>query len=358
MTTPAGLLKPTGAAAGRRRRYGRSDGGGRLEEDILDRSPVLRAGLGIPQPAGQRAPYADRDLVQVARWSTSARWFGCSTTVVLLAQSALGAIKAWTSDSSGVLVQFFGQLPGTHLGSRFDVVGDTVATVPSSVTRLLTYAGLAWHSVTPWGELPKLHEPGLYLVSTSSDPGSTDGDATCRLSDKRIEELLAARPDMTVGGQLADSRALAAALTAMWPHGETVLYIGLAGTSVSNRVGQYYATPLGARAPHAGGWPIKMLADPGTLHVHVAAVDPPNGAEDAALRAFMESVSADSRAALSDPQLPLPFANLQLTNGLRMHHLIRRATAPRLQSKVRRPPTTREPPAAGRDDGLRMHGQR
>lgn len=140
---------------------------------------------------------------------------------------------------------------------------------------------------------------------------------------------------MTVAGVPATPERLAGALEGMWPAGETVIYIGLAGTSVAHRVGQYYSTPLGARAPHAGGWPIKMLADIDRLHVHVAAVEDPAAAEEAMLRAFMSGVSPASRAALFDPSLPLPFANLQLTRGMRKRHGIEGAKQPRLPSSPR-----------------------
>lgn len=34
---------------------------------------------------------------------------------------------------------------------------------------------------------------------------------------------------------------------------------------------QYYNTPLGARKPHAGGWPLKTLENLDELCVHYAA---------------------------------------------------------------------------------------
>ena len=100
------------------------------------------------------------------------------------------------------------------------------ARMASSVARLFASAGLTWHSVTPWGTLPRLSAPGLYVVSTSADPSAVDAPSTRRLSDARIDDLLTVRPEMMVGGLPADARRLAEALLAMWPEGETVLYIG------------------------------------------------------------------------------------------------------------------------------------
>ena len=202
--------------------------------------------------------------------------------------------------------------------------------MPSSVQDLLASAGLTWHSVTPWGSVPPLERPGLYLVSTSADPRATRGPAQCQVSQDRVQELLDARPALTVAGMPADREKLTAAVRAMWPAGETVLYVGLAGTSVAYRVSRYDATRLGARAPHAGGWPIKLLGDLSSLHVHVAAArSEPGHAERAVLEAFMAGVSPAARAQLSDPELPLPFANLELTRGRRKRHRIGGAVPPK-----------------------------
>lgn len=207
--------------------------------------------------------------------------------------------------------------------------------MPSSVQHLLASAGLTWHSVSPWGTRPRLERPGVYLLSTSEDRDAVDGLATSRLSQERLRELAAARPEIAVAGRPGTVERLVAALEAMWPSGETVVYIGLAGTSVAHRVGQYYSTPLGARAPHAGGWPIKTLADLDRLHVHVAAAEDPARAEEMLLRTFMSGVFPASRDALSDPSLPLPFANLQLTSGMRKRHGIEGAKPSRLPSSTR-----------------------
>lgn len=201
---------------------------------------------------------------------------------------------------------------------------------------LLSSAGLVWHSATRWGVRPNLNMPGVYLVSTCLEPTAVEGPDPCRLSGDRVSDLLAVRPEMTVEGTPATSERLAAALRRMCPEGESVLYIGLAGTCVADRVRKYYSTRLGARSPHAGGWPIKMLADLDNLYVHVAAAKQPAVAEAAALTAFMAGISPSARAALSDPSLPLPFANLELSKGLRKRHGIAGAKEPRVPSARQR----------------------
>jgi hypothetical protein len=67
-------------------------------------------------------------------------------------------------------------------------------------------------------------------------------------------------------------------------------------------VGDYYKTPLGARRPHAGGWPLKTLSILSELCVHYAPCADPNAAELTMLDAFIGGVSASSRAALRDPK--------------------------------------------------------
>jgi hypothetical protein len=81
-------------------------------------------------------------------------------------------------------------------------------------------------------------------------------------------------------------------------------------TSLSDRVEQYYQTPIGARRPHAGGYFLKLLSNLDRLWVHYALCRDPSAAEDSMLRQFCERVSLDSKRALLDPAHPFPFANL------------------------------------------------
>ena len=224
--------------------------------------------------------------------------------------------------------------PNTRPGVRRSV---TFRRMPSSAMGLLTCAGLTLHETCTWGKKPTLSVPGLYIVSTSPDPTSIDGPTECSLSEQRIGALLAVRPEIAVNGTPANATRLTEALGRMWPAGETVVYVGLASTSVAHRVRQYYTTRLGARAPHAGGWPIKVLDALDHLHVHVAAADHPDQAETTVLRQFMAGVAPEAKTALSDPSLPLPFANLELSKGNRKRHGITGAkaarSAPRLSTR-------------------------
>ncbi len=88
-----------------------------------------------------------------------------------------------------------------------------------------------------------------------------------------------------------------------------------------------YATRLGARSPHAGGWPLKTLAVLDELHVHYAYCDRVRDVERAMLDAFAAAISPSTRAALPGG-VALPFANL-VGGGRRQPHGITGAKAPR-----------------------------
>ena len=122
---------------------------------------------------------------------------------------------------------------------------------------------------------------------------------------------------------------MTSALAKMWVPEVAIVYCGKAGTSLRTRVNQYYRTTLGARSPHAGGWPLKTLSNLADLRVHFAACQDPGGAETKMLDAFTAQVPPASRAGVSDPLLPLPFANLEDGRGRRKDHGIKGARAPR-----------------------------
>lgn len=197
-----------------------------------------------------------------------------------------------------------------------------------SVAALLAAVGLAPQAVTRWGTKPTLNGPGVYLVSLNADPADGTGLPTAPIDPERVRALLAARPELTVHGRRPDASALTAALAAMFPANQPVLYIGKASTNTAHRVSQYYRHRLGARAPHAGGWPLKLLAGTDRVHVHtVHAPDPPRTERDL-LAAFIAAVPARVRAGLSDPAMPLPYANLDNGAGVRKRHGIAGARAP------------------------------
>ncbi|PQZ51087.1 hypothetical protein CQ040_18865 [Microbacterium sp. MYb54] len=189
----------------------------------------------------------------------------------------------------------------------------------TSVAELFAHAGVVNRGVVRWGEPPSEAGPGVYIVSTVEGPASNAGLSTAPLRPSALEDLLRVRPETAVDGQTATVSMLKLRLDAMWAEREPVAYIGLASTSVRTRVRQFYRTRIGARAPHSGGWPIKML-DPAKLWVHYGSVADPREAEAAMVARFVSGLPSHVRVGLIDPGAAIPFANLTFPGGRRKRH--------------------------------------
>jgi hypothetical protein len=163
----------------------------------------------------------------------------------------------------------------------------------------------------------------VYAVALSANSEELTALPIAPLSMAAVGELLAVRPELTLDGARPSARALAERIPSFWLPDETIVYIGLAGTSLRTRVRDYYKTPLGARRPHAGGWFIKSLANVNDLFVHFAPADDRRAAENAMLGSFCSRVSEATLAALRDPAHPFPFANLEWPAGVRKVHGIK-----------------------------------
>lgn len=203
--------------------------------------------------------------------------------------------------------------------------------MPSTVRELFAAAGLTPTAVVPWGTRPTNRRPGVYAVALTADVDDRAGLVDCPLEMSRVRELLDVRPELRVDGQRPTVNELATRLMLMWLPNEPVIYIGCAGSSIHDRVCKYYRTKVGARSPHAGGWPTKMLRGLDSCYVHTAGCDDPDGAERQMIDAFLRQVRLESAAQLVDPTLPLPFANLEIPRGRRKRHGIRYACAPRIR---------------------------
>jgi hypothetical protein len=221
--------------------------------------------------------------------------------------------------------------------------------VPSNVRTLLTAAGLSPTGAVSWGtpianSANGMPGTGVYVVALTADPDQTQPAlATCPLSMQAVQQLLDVRPELTLDGQRPDAAALGARLAGFWCPDEVVLYIGRAGprrrvtiSELSDRVREYYDTRLGARSPHAGGWPLKTLRVLSDLHVHYVYCDNVEGRERQMLSAFADALSQKTRKALYDSTCVMPFANLEDADGRYKLHGIKRARAPRGERANRR----------------------
>lgn len=217
--------------------------------------------------------------------------------------------------------------------------------MPTSPIYLIEAAGCGFGGIVPWGTRPPEQDSGIYVVSLSEDPQSVASLPTAPVDPSQVQELLDAVPGLTLDNQSASAKELAERLASMWLPDESVVYIGKA-TSLASRVGQYYGTPLGARSPHAGGWPIKTLSNLDDLWVHWAVSRSPEESERLTLRTFMDNVSDETRSRLCDPSHPYPFANLTGPLG-RKNHGIRGARGGRGRQA---PPPARISSTAGHQE--------
>jgi hypothetical protein len=200
----------------------------------------------------------------------------------------------------------------------------------TTVRQVFAGAGLAPHGRVRWGAEVPLGTPGVYAVALTADIDDSSAMANCPIDEPAVGSLLQVRPEIAVDGIPATEESLTSRLASMWLSSEVVLYIGLAGTSLNTRVSQYYKTPLGARSPHAGGWPLKMLSNLDDLWVHYASCVDPNQAEIDMVGAFLGGVPNDVATMSCDSDCPIPFANLEVPGGRRKRHGVSGAKAPRL----------------------------
>lgn len=190
-----------------------------------------------------------------------------------------------------------------------------------SVEALFEPSGLQRTGVVPWGTPPSVTGPGVYAVASTPHPNDAVG--LIGKYEPSVEAFSALRflcPDVTVDGRPASDEEIAARIGSFWIPATPILYIGLAGTSVQNRVKQYYSTAIGKRSPHAGGWWLKTMADLHELHVHFAPAADPDAAEAKLLSTFKASVPESVSATLYDPERVAPFANIDVRKGLRKRH--------------------------------------
>lgn len=163
--------------------------------------------------------------------------------------------------------------------------------------------------------------PGVYIVSTTAD--GTDGvgpHPEYEADFTAIARLRKLCPDIRIDGRLANDCQIGARLGDLWVPYASVLYIGLASTSLRDRVGAYYRTKLGKTSPHAGGWWLKTFLHLEECHVHFAACNEVHRKEQSMIKAFSESLSPGQKARLFDPENIAPFANVEVRPRVYKNH--------------------------------------
>ena len=160
-----------------------------------------------------------------------------------------------------------------------------------------------------WGQPVRSRAPGIFLVELAS------GERFAPLDILAIRAWVDRVPGLKLDGARPEPAALADRVRSFWLPGQSVLYVGRTTKSLGARVSALYGTPLGERRPHSGGHWLKTLKALELLRIWWAETNAPEEYEDAVGAAIAETVTTEERAALPDPKLVLPWANLESATG-------------------------------------------
>lgn len=191
-----------------------------------------------------------------------------------------------------------------------------------TVKELFNFVGKEIIGKVKWGEKIDCNLPGVYCVSISDDEYILKTIEEYPVSLKAIRDWIDYVPGMRIDGEQPTKEDMKERLSKFWLPKETVLYIGKAGTSLRNRVNQYYRTKLGDRQPHAGGHWLKTLSVINELTIFwtTSGKKEAEELEQKLLRKFVDSINY--RDELYDAVHPFPFANIEYPRGNRKRHNI------------------------------------
>ena len=189
--------------------------------------------------------------------------------------------------------------------------GAMTTAADNGAAALFRAVGLMADGPVVWGRPVPARGSGVYVIELPAPLHH----APIELS--RIGKWLEHVPGLRLDGVVPTSRALAARMAAFWLPSSRVLFIGATDGSIGGRVEAIRNTALGDRRPHAGGHWLHALTGLEGARVWWAATRAVEESEDALLTAFAETITATERAALHDPAVVLPFANLRTATGTR-----------------------------------------
>lgn len=194
--------------------------------------------------------------------------------------------------------------------------------MPTYVKQLFTDSGKEILGQVKWGQKINCKYPGIYVVAITHSAERIVCSDDMPISEKIVQEWINYVPQLTLDGKRPRYEDLASRLKKFWIPDETILYIGKAGTSLKDRVNQYYKTRLGDPKPHAGGHWIKTLENLSDLNIFwtTSVGEKAKDVEDRFIGNFIQNISVDSKQNLFDPERPFPFANLEFPKGTRKRH--------------------------------------
>lgn len=179
-----------------------------------------------------------------------------------------------------------------------------------NAAELLREVGLLPDGPVVWGRPVPARAAGIFVVELGEPLPRAPIELT------RVGKWVERVPSLTLDGVRPSSRAVATRLGQFWLPSQVVLYIA-ATTSIGRRIAALQNTVLGDRRPTSGGHWLHTFRASVPMRVWWAATDAAEEYEDALLNAFAASVPADEVAALHDPSVVLPFANLRRPTGER-----------------------------------------
>lgn len=183
-----------------------------------------------------------------------------------------------------------------------------------TAAELLKSVGLLADGPVRWGSPVRSSRPGIAIVELQAALAQAPVDVS--ICGKWAERV----PTLLVDGERPDGKQLARRLASFWLPSATILYVVSTEKSLGARVGALYATGLGSRRPHSGGNWLKTLRGLDGSRVWWAETDAVVEYEDAILSGFAAAVPAAEAAALHDPSVVLPFANLATALGEKKRH--------------------------------------
>ena len=196
-----------------------------------------------------------------------------------------------------------------------------------SIKKLLEINRLIDFQRLKWSEKPTTNSEGVYIVSLSDDPHANNNKCIhAPISKDIIEKWINKVNGFEIDKQMTfDSDIVIERLSKFWLPNENILYIGKGpirsnGKALDNRINEFYKTEYGEKRPHAGGHWIKSLSKLDDLFVYAIPCDEPGAVEIKMLEYFITNVSDIPQNQFLDPNLCLPFANLQLTPSKKKKH--------------------------------------
>jgi transcription elongation factor GreA len=186
----------------------------------------------------------------------------------------------------------------------------TIAT-DNGAAGLFRTVGLMADGPVVWGRPVPARGSGVFIIELPATLHHAPVEHT------RVGKWLEHVPELLLDGVHPTTRALASRLESFWLPSTRVLFVGTTDGSIGGRIEAIRNTALGDRRPHPGGHWLHALTGLEGARVWWAATSAVEEAEDALLTAFADTIPAAERAALHDPKVVLPFANLRTATGER-----------------------------------------